>query len=125
MEFEDLTREQLSEYAQSDSLICKMIFAGHPSLVVELLGDIGTAKLTANQIEERLLQARLAEIVGVKRQDDANHDETNDAIEEAVKAIDLAFEAALNAVEAYNETMKNCKCVSCQRRRGVASAESN
>jgi hypothetical protein len=120
-----MTREQLKQYATSDSLIAKLLFQSHPSLIVELLGDIGTAQATAEAIRARMLEADVHQMVGIRRQDPPEHQDLHDAIAAATASVEMCFETVLSAVELMNDTFKNCKCPGCQRRRGIQNATAN
>lgn len=125
MEFEHLSREDLERYATSGSLVASALFQMHPHILVNMLGDMGEAMMTAKRIQEAGELAHAHEVMGLKRPEIPEHEDLNAAIDNAAAAVALAFETTLNAVELLNYTALHCKCLPCQRRRGLANADTN
>jgi hypothetical protein len=124
MQFEDLDKDTVCKYATSESIIAQMMFATHPAAIVGLLGELGHAKLLADEMSSNLLMADVAMIVGAMPKDEA-HDDVVAAIRAACASVDLCFETILDAVMVYSNTFNHCNCPRCQQRRQARVAGSN
>lgn len=124
MQFEDLDKDTICKYALSPGLMEQAIFMTHPTLLVELMGDIGIAKQTADKMTESLTRADVAIITGAMAEDPA-HDELIAAVRTAIASVELCFQTILDAVVMHNYTSTHCNCLPCQRRRQVKVAKNN
>lgn len=124
MKFEDLDKETIAKYALAPGLLEQAMFLTHPTLLVELMGDIGLAKQTADKITANLARADIAVIVGMMKEDDA-HEDLIEAVRAACASIELCFQTVLDAVVVHNNTHKHCNCARCQQRRQIKVAENN
>jgi hypothetical protein len=122
--FQDVSREELARYATNEDLLSQMLFKLHPVPIVALLGDIGQTYAESKEIAKASAQIKIAERAGLHKTP-PEHEAVREAIDTATAAIEVAFEAMLNAVMEVNEIQKNCKCANCQQRRQMQNAEIN
>ena len=125
MEFENLAKEQLHELSTNGSVSSQLLLASHGNMLVNLLGEMGTAYIVAQDMAEGTIRAHLAEVLGLKGKEVPEHEEMNAAIDAAVASVALCYETVLDAVMICFHTMKDCKCPRCQQRRQMKVAKSN
>jgi hypothetical protein len=124
VKFEDLDKDTIARYAKDGDPLAQIMFQLNPSMMVNLLGEVGGAAHMSGHLNEALLAADMAVKMGRARHEPL-HDDLDAAIRAAVASVEMCFETVLDAVMIINEAAKNCKCVGCQRRRQVQVAEQN
>jgi hypothetical protein len=118
-----MTKEKLRRVALSDNVLTQVLLGSSPVVLFDLLRDMGVAMNTRKDLVARKRLSEIDILLGRALKGPPEHDQFHESLDVALKQVEEAFEAVLDASWNFLQITEECECAGCRRRRQREEAD--